>query len=69
LLRDEAPPWRFVRVEGAEPTNDAAERASRHPALYRECGGGADSGMGSRCVERLLSVAATCRRQAIGASE
>jgi transposase len=69
LLRDEAHLWRFVRVEGVEPTNNAAERALRHPVLYRKCNGGTDSEVGSRLVERLLSVVATCRQQAISALE
>ncbi len=69
LLRDEAHLWRFVRVEGVEPTNNAAERALRHPVLYRKCSGGTDSEAGSRFVERMLSVVTTCRQLGTNALE
>jgi transposase len=55
--------WPFTRVEGVEPTNNAAERALRHAVIWRRTGGGTDSEAGSRFVERMLSVVATCRRQ------
>jgi transposase len=54
-----------VRVEGVEPTNNAAERASRHGVIYRKLSGGTDGESGSRFVERMLSVAATCRQQGV----
>jgi transposase len=65
LLRGETHLWTFVRVEGVEPTNNHAERALRHGVIYRELSGGADSEAGSRFVERMLSVVATCRQQEI----
>jgi transposase len=52
-----------VRVEGIEPTNNHAERALRHGVIYRKLSGGTDSEAGSRFVERILSVVATCRQQ------
>jgi transposase len=55
--------WTFTRVAGVEPTNNAAERALRHAVIWRRISGGTDSEGGSRFVERVLSVAATCRRQ------
>jgi transposase len=55
--------WTFVRTEGVEPTNNASERALRHAVLWRKVSGGTDSEAGSRFVERILSVLATCRRQ------
>jgi transposase len=55
--------WTFLRVCGIEPTNNAAERALRHAVLRRNSSGGTASEWGSRFVERLLSVAATCRQQ------
>ena len=55
--------WTFTRVEGVEPTNNAAERALRHPVIWRRTSGGTDSEAGSRFVERMLSVVATCRQQ------
>jgi transposase len=57
--------WTFVRVEGVGPTNNDAERALRHGVIYRKLGGGTDSEAGSRLVERILSVVATCRRREI----
>ena len=57
--------WTFVRAEGVEPTNNDAERALRHGVIYRKLSGGTDSEAGSRFVERMLSVVATCRQQDI----
>jgi transposase len=58
--------WTFTRVEGVEPTNNAAERALRHAVIWRRISGGTDSEVGSRFVERMLSVMATCRQQGHG---
>jgi transposase len=66
LLAGETHLWTFVRVEGVEPTNNDAERALRHGVIYRKLSGGTDSESGSRFVERMLSVVATCRQQDIG---
>jgi transposase len=55
--------WTFTRVAGVEPTNNAAERALRHAVIWRRISGGTDSEAGSRFVERMLSVVATCRQQ------
>src|SRR3954462_2613393 len=65
LLAGETHLWTFVRVRGIEPTNNDAERALRHGVIYRQLSGGTDSESGSRFVERILSVVATCRQQAI----
>jgi transposase len=65
LLAGEPHLWTFVRVEGVEPTNNDAERALRHGVIYRKLSGGTDSEAGSRFVERMLSVVATCRQQDI----
>ena len=65
LLAGESRLWTFVRVEGVEPTNDDAERALGHGVIYRKLSGGTDSEAGSRFVERMLSVVATCRQQEI----
>ena len=65
LLAGETHLWTFVRVEGVEPTNNDAERALRHGVIYRKLSGGTDSEAGSRFVERMLSVVATCRQQDI----
>ena len=45
------------------PTNNVAERALRPAVLWRKGSFGSDSETGSRFAERLLTVAATCRRQ------
>ena len=63
LLAGETLLWTFVRVEGVEPTSNDAERALRHGVIYRKTSGGTDSEQGSRFVERMLSVVATCRQQ------
>lgn len=65
LLAGEAHLWTFVRVEGVEPTNNDAERALRHGVIYRKLSGGTDGEAGSRFVERMLSVVASCRQQEI----
>ena len=65
LLAGETHLWTFVRVEGIEPTNNDAERALRHGVIYRKLSGGTDSEPGSRFVERILTVVATCRQQEI----
>ena len=55
--------WTFARVEGVEPTNNAAERALRPAVLWRKGSFGSDSEAGSRFAERLLTVVASCRQQ------
>jgi transposase len=55
--------WTFTRVEGVEPTNNAAERALRPGVLWRKGSFGSDSEAGSRYAERMLTVVATCRQQ------
>ena len=63
LLAVEPALWTCVRVEGIEPTNNAAERALRHAVLWRKGSHGTDSETGSRFVENILTVVATCRQQ------
>jgi transposase len=58
--------WTFSRVEGVEPTNNAAERALRPAVLWRKGCFGSRSAEGCRFVERLLSVRATCAQQERG---
>jgi transposase len=55
--------WTFARVDGVEPTNNAAERALRPAVLWRKGSFGPDSEAGSRFAEGILTVAATCRQQ------
>ena len=55
--------WTFVRKQGVEPTNNAAERALRHAVLWRKSSFGTHSPDGSRFVERMLTVRDTLRQQ------
>ncbi len=70
--------WTFVRIDGVEPTNNAAERSVRPAVLWRKGSFGSASERGSRFpgasapdvgparsagAERILTVAATCRQQ------
>jgi len=55
--------WTFALVPGVEPTNNAAERALRPAVLWRKGSFGTHSAVGSRFVERMLTVTTTCRQQ------
>lgn len=63
ILKLEPALWTFVRVEGVEPTNNAAERAVRPGVIWRRGSFGTDSPRGSRFAERMMTVAATCKQQ------
>jgi transposase len=63
ILGVEASLWTFARRAGVEPTNNAAERAVRHAVCWRKTSYGTDSERGSRFVERMLTVVASCRQQ------
>ena len=55
--------WTFLRLDGVEPTNNAAERTIRPAVMWRKTSFGTDSEAGTRFVERILTVTATCRLQ------
>jgi len=55
--------WTCARVEGVDPTNNVAERAVRPAVHCRKRSFAADSAVGSRFAERLLTMVATCRQQ------
>jgi transposase len=55
--------WTFAAVEGVPPHNNGAERALRHGVIWRRTSHGTDSETGSRYVERMLTVVATCRQR------
>ena len=55
--------WMFLRHEGVEPTNNAAERSLRHAVIWRKLSFGTQSAGGSRFVETMLTVIETCRQQ------
>ena len=63
LLAIEPGLWAFASRAGVEPTNNAAERAVRHAVCWRKTSYGTDSERGSRFVERMLTVVASCRSQ------
>ena len=65
ILRHWEAMWNFAAIEGMEPTNNAAERALRPAVIWRKVSSGTRSEAGSRFVERMLSVVATCRQQNI----
>jgi transposase len=55
--------WRFVEVEGLEPTNNSAERALRRAVMRRRKSFGTQSESGSRFVERILTVVMSLRQR------
>jgi len=63
LLKHACSLWTFVRVAGVEPTNNSAEQAIRHAVILRKISYGTHSKMGSRFIERILTVHGTLRRQ------
>ena len=63
LIVREAALWTFARVEGVEPTNNAAERSLRHAVLWRKSSYGTQSHRGSRFGEAILTVVTSCQQQ------
>ncbi len=61
ILEVEDSLWTFVRREGVEPTNNAAERALRPAVIWRKLSFGTQSEAGSRFVETMLTVLGTLR--------
>jgi transposase len=55
--------WTFVRHDGVEPTNNAAECAIRPGVLWRKGSFGTQSAEGSRFVEAMMTVVATLKQQ------
>jgi transposase len=55
--------WTFAAHNGAEPTNNHAERSLRSAVIYRKLSLGTQSKEGERRIERLLSAHTTCRLQ------
>jgi transposase len=53
----------FLRNDGVEPTNNAAERALRYAVQWRKTSFGSRSAQGEIAVARLLTVTRTCRLQ------
>jgi hypothetical protein len=63
LLKVEEAFWLFVRVEGIEPTNNAAERALRPAVIWRRTSLSTQSAEGSQFVARMLTIVLTLRAQ------
>jgi transposase len=63
LLKLEFALWLFVREDGVEPTNNAAERAIRPAVIWRRTSFGSDSLAGSEFVSRLLTVVSSLNLQ------
>lgn len=55
--------WTFLRYKGAEPTNNASERALRGLVIQRKLSWGSQSDEGLRLMERLWTVVESCRLQ------
>jgi hypothetical protein len=63
LLKHEARLWVFVREQGVEPTNNAAERALCPAVIWRKTSFSTQGEHGQHFVERMLTIRATCRLQ------
>jgi transposase len=55
--------WTFLTTPGVEPTNNHAERTLRRFVIWRKISFGTQSARGSRYVERIMTVAGSCRLQ------
>ena len=55
--------WTFAKIEGVEPTNNAAERAVRKDVLWRKGSFGSHSAEGARFAERMLTASESLRAQ------
>ena len=62
LLAKERALWTFVRMPEIDETNNRAERSLRHPVQWRKTSYGTQSERGSRFVESILTVLATCQQ-------
>jgi len=62
-VKREAALWTFVDVEGVDPTNNMAEQKIRPGVLWRNSSFGTQSELGSRFVERIMTVVSTLKQQ------
>ena len=60
LLKHRAGLFTFLKIQGVEPTNNAAERAMRPPVQWRKICFGNQSDAGELITARLLTVIRTC---------
>lgn len=63
ILRWRAALWTFIDTLGVEPTNNLAERTLRGFVIWRKTSFGTQSARGSRYLERIMTVAASCSLQ------
>ena len=65
LLKDEhlKMAWVFLEHPGVELTKNASERALRGAVVQRKISWGSQSDAGLRMMERLWTIAETCKRQ------
>jgi transposase len=57
--------WTYVRLDGAVPTNNEAERAIRKAVLLRKGSFGVGSEAGRLFIERILTLVGTAKRRGI----
>jgi transposase len=55
--------WTFIDKPDVEPTNNLSERLLRRFVIWRKTSFGTQSACGSRFMERIMTVAATCTVQ------
>lgn len=55
--------WNFFEITNVPPTNNHAERQLRPLVISKKLTFGTQSGRGSRFIERIFSVVATCKQQ------
>lgn len=55
--------WNFFEIPNVPPTNNHAERQLRPLVISKKLTFGTQSGRGSRFIERIFSVVATCKQQ------
>ena len=67
ILKHESMLWTFTRIDGIEPTNNAAERAIRPAVIWKKQSFGVESERGARYVEAMLSLWATSQRNGVSA--
>jgi hypothetical protein len=65
ILKVEGSLWTFLREDGVEPTNNAAEQAIRPAVLWKKRSFGVESERGARYVESMLSIWMTSRRNGV----
>ena len=63
ILRVEERLWNFAWFPGVAADQQRGGARERHAVIWRRISGGTDSEAGSRFVERMLTVVATCRQQ------